>query len=50
MYQFIIIHGDSEHLIRTGDSYLEMELLRERHVRSLNPGFAEIREIKGGKK
>ncbi|WP_018124975.1 hypothetical protein [Desulfovibrio oxyclinae] len=45
MYQFVIIKGDSETIVSTGDNYLEMELQLERHVRSLNPGFGEIRKI-----
>lgn len=46
MYQFVIIKGETEVIVCNGDSYLEMELLRERHIRSLNFGFAEIREVK----
>lgn len=45
-YQLVIITGDKEEIVFISDNKLNVELRRERFIRSLTPGYAEIREVK----
>lgn len=45
MYQVVITSGDRERNISISINRREAELQLIRHIRSLAPGFAEIREI-----
>lgn len=48
MYELVIITESGEQVVFTSEDILEVELRKERHIRSMSEGVAEIREA--GKK
>lgn len=48
-YQLVIINGEKEEVVFISDNRLNVELRQERFIRSLTPGYAEIREVKTSK-
>ncbi|WP_187170539.1 hypothetical protein [Salidesulfovibrio onnuriiensis] len=50
MFELVIITKDRERVVYKAEKKLDVELERQRHVRSLGEGVAEIREVKAGKK
>jgi len=43
-YQLVLIRPGKEEILFSSPNRLEAELQRERHIRSITPGFVEIRE------
>jgi hypothetical protein len=43
-YQLILIRPDREEVLFTSPNRLDVELEREKHIRSITTGFVEIRE------
>ncbi|WP_170283787.1 hypothetical protein [Pseudodesulfovibrio senegalensis] len=50
MYELVVIVNGRERPVFKAENRLDVELERQRHIRSLSEGVAEIREIKQGKK
>ncbi|MBG0791782.1 MAG: hypothetical protein H0S80_14925 [Desulfovibrionaceae bacterium] len=46
MFELVIEHKGSEYVAFTAEDEREVELVRQRHVRSLTEGMATIREVK----
>jgi len=45
MYELIIDNNGVEHVACSGERKRELELMRQRHLRSLTDGTASIREV-----
>lgn len=43
-FQLVLIRPGKEEILFTSPNRLETELQRELHIRSITPGFVEIRE------
>ncbi len=50
MFELVITTGDKERSVFKSENMLDVELQRQRHVRSLSEGVAEVREVKDDKK
>ena len=50
MFELVIEHKGVEYVAYTAEQKREIELVRQRHVRSLTDGMATIREAKPAKK
>ena len=50
MFDLVIEHKGEEYIAFTAEKEREVELVRQRHVRSLTEGLAVIREAKPAKK
>jgi len=50
MFELVIENNGNEYVAFTADKMREVELVRERHVRSLTEGTASIREARSAKK
>lgn len=46
MFELVIIKGEEERSVYIAENVLDVELQRQRHIRSLSEGIAEVREIK----
>lgn len=46
MFELVIKNGDVETPVFVAESAYDIELLRQRHIRSYGTGVAEVREIK----
>lgn len=46
MYQLVLVTGKEVKILMASDRRLDVELARERQIRSLSPGMVEIREVK----
>lgn len=46
MYELVIEHNGRQDVVFAGEDRRVVELVRQRHVRSLTPGEASIREAK----
>lgn len=49
MFELVIVNNEREEAIYTDADVRLVELMRQRHVRSLTEGEAIIREVKGKK-
>lgn len=45
VYQLVVVTKNQETPLRVSTDHRHLELERQRHIRSLAPGYAEIREI-----
>lgn len=50
MYELVITNGEVERSVFKAENMLDVELQRQRHIRSLAEGVAEVREVKEKKK
>jgi len=50
MYELVIVNNGTEQVIYSDEDVRLVELMRQRHIRSLNVGEAVIREAKKAKK
>lgn len=50
MYELVIEHKGTEQVVFAANDKRKVELVRQRHVRSLTDGEASIREAKAAKK
>ncbi|WP_199244338.1 hypothetical protein [Pseudodesulfovibrio cashew] len=50
MYELVIENNGKEHVVYSDEDVRMVELVRQRHVRSLTVGKASIREVKDEKK
>lgn len=46
MFELVITNGEEERSVYKAEKMLDVELERQRHIRSLAEGIAEVREVK----
>ncbi len=50
MYELVVTVNGKERSVLKAENKLDVELERQRHIRSLTEGVAEVREVKQGAK
>lgn len=48
MYQLVACYLDKEEILYVAENVLDVELMRQRHLRSIALGFVEIRKVEKG--